>query len=62
MNLNKIAPGPDPPKEIYAVVEIHQGGRNKYEYDSELEIFRLDRVLYSSVQYPGDSQSPTRSR
>jgi len=54
MNLKGIAPGPDPPKAIYAIVEIHQGGRNKYEYDPELEIFRLDRVLYSSVQYPGD--------
>ena len=62
MNLKEIAPGPDPPKAIYTVAEIHQGGRNKYEYDPELEIFRLDRVLCPSVEYPGDSQSPTTSR
>jgi inorganic pyrophosphatase len=54
MDLKEIAPGPNPPETVYAIVEIHQGGRNKYEYDSTLGIFRLDRVLYSSVQYPGD--------
>jgi inorganic pyrophosphatase len=54
MDLKEIAPGPNPPEMVYAIVEIHQGGRNKYEYDPALGIFRLDRVLYSSVQYPGD--------
>lgn len=54
MNLKQMSPGPSPPKVVHAIVEIHQGGRNKYEYDPKLEIFRLDRVLYSSVHYPGD--------
>ena len=36
------------------VVEIPKGSTNKYEYDPELEAFRLDRVLYSPVHYPGD--------
>lgn len=37
-----------------AVIEIPSGSRNKYEYDHERHIYRLDRVLYSSVHYPTD--------
>jgi inorganic pyrophosphatase len=33
MNLTQLAPGPDPPRVVYAIVEIPKGGRNKYEYD-----------------------------
>lgn len=36
------------------VVEIPKNSANKFEYDPELNIFRLDRTLYSSVHYPGD--------
>jgi inorganic pyrophosphatase len=39
---------------IEVVVEIPRGSRNKYEYDHERHIIRLDRVLYSSVHYPTD--------
>lgn len=35
-------------------IEIPRGSRNKYEYDEKEGIFRLDRVLYSSVHYPTD--------
>ncbi|MGH9480802.1 MAG: inorganic diphosphatase [Terriglobales bacterium] len=35
-----------------AVIEIPKGTRTKYEYDTELGVFRLDRVLYSSMFYP----------
>ena len=42
------------PEEINVVVEIPQGSRNKYEYDKENNIFRLDRVLHSAIYYPGD--------
>ena len=52
MNLTLLPPGPDPPRVVYAIVEIAKGGRNKYEYDPKLGLFRLDRVLYSSVHYP----------
>ena len=52
MNLTKLPAGPQPPQVVYAVVEIPRGGRNKYEYDPELELFRLDRVLHSAVHYP----------
>ena len=36
------------------IVEIPKHSTNKYEYDRELGVFRLDRALYSPVHYPGD--------
>jgi inorganic pyrophosphatase len=39
---------------VEAFIEIPRGSRNKYEYDHERGIIRLDRVLYSSVHYPTD--------
>src|SRR6185437_2142696 len=49
-----LAPGRNPPEEVTAVVEIPFGSRNKYELDKTTGIMKLDRVLYSSVHYPGD--------
>ena len=49
-----LAPGRQPPEIITAVIEIPHGSRNKYELDKESGLFRLDRVLYSAVHYPGD--------
>ena len=37
-----------------AIVEIPRGSRNKYEFDPGSASIRLDRVVYSSVHYPGD--------
>ena len=42
------------PARIEAFVEIPKGSRNKYEYDHRAGVFRLDRILYSSVHYPTD--------
>ena len=36
------------------MVEIPRGSRNKYEYDEETHVFRLDRVLSSAVYYNFD--------
>ncbi|MBY0492377.1 MAG: inorganic diphosphatase [Gemmatimonadaceae bacterium] len=36
------------------MIEIPAGSRNKYELDKETGHFKLDRVLYSAVHYPGD--------
>lgn len=36
------------------IVEIPKNSSNKYEYDGELNLFRLDRALYSPLHYPGD--------
>ncbi|MCA0374974.1 MAG: inorganic diphosphatase [Gemmatimonadetes bacterium] len=49
-----IAAGPDAPHLVTAIVEIPAGSRNKYELDKETGHFKLDRVLYSAVHYPGD--------
>ena len=46
--------GPDVPETVNVVVEIPKGSRNKYEFDKETGALRLDRVLYSSIHYPGD--------
>ena len=46
--------GEQAPDSINVIVEIPSGSRNKFEYDKELDIFRLDRALHSPVYYPGD--------
>ncbi|BCU81749.1 inorganic pyrophosphatase [Polycladomyces abyssicola] len=37
---------------VDAFIEIPSGSQNKYEYDKEKGVFRLDRVLYSPMHYP----------
>jgi inorganic pyrophosphatase len=49
-----LTPGKHPPEIVTAVIEIPRGSRNKYELDKDSGLFRLDRVLYSAVHYPGD--------
>ena len=39
---------------IEIFVEIPRGSRNKYEWDTTTGRFRLDRMLFSAVHYPGD--------
>jgi len=34
------------------VVEIPAGSQDKYEYDDELDVIKLDRVLYGAQSYP----------
>lgn len=46
--------GDNAPQSVNIVVEIPQGSVHKYEYDEKLQVFRLDRTLYSPVHYPGD--------
>jgi inorganic pyrophosphatase len=46
--------GPNSPRLINAVIEIPRDSVNKYEYDKQLYVFRLDRTLFSPVHYPGD--------
>ncbi|MCL4380407.1 inorganic diphosphatase [Candidatus Dependentiae bacterium] len=36
------------------MIEIPKGCRNKYEYDDKTGKMRLDRVIFSPVQYPAD--------
>jgi inorganic pyrophosphatase len=44
----------DFPDVVEVVVEIPRGSRNKYEYDMQAGVFRLDRVLSSAVFYNFD--------
>jgi inorganic pyrophosphatase len=46
--------GPNAPSVVYTIVEIPKGSRNKYEYQKHNGVIFLDRVLYSSLHYPGD--------
>ncbi len=39
---------------IDVIIEIPRGSRNKYEYDHEHHIMRLDRRLFTSTGYPAD--------
>ena len=42
------------PDVIEVIVEIPRGSRNKYEWDPEAKVMRLDRVLSSAVFYNFD--------
>lgn len=46
------SPGPEGRVDVF--VEVPMGSRNKYEFDEEAGRFRLDRMLFSAVHYPGD--------
>jgi len=37
---------------VEVFIEIPTGSQNKYEYDKEKGVFKLDRVLYSPMHYP----------
>jgi len=54
VKLYDIDPGPECPEVVRVVIEIPKNSANKYEYDGELGVFRLDRALYSPMHYPGD--------
>jgi inorganic pyrophosphatase len=49
-----LSPGPNPPDQVTAIIEIPAGSRTKYELCKDTGLLRLDRVLYSAVHYPGD--------
>jgi inorganic pyrophosphatase len=54
VKLYDLSPGSDCPEIVRVIIEIPKNSSNKYEYDGELEVFRLDRALYSPLHYPGD--------
>ncbi len=53
MDLSRI-PAQPKPGLVSVLIEIPAGSKNKYEFDKDLNALALDRVLYSSVQYPYD--------
>ncbi|MGB9763274.1 MAG: inorganic diphosphatase [Minisyncoccia bacterium] len=54
MDYSKLKIGDEMPEIIYTLIEIPRGSKNKYEFDLKYETIKLDRVLYSSVYYPGE--------
>ncbi len=46
--------GDHSPKTVNAIIEIPKNTSNKYEYDEEMDIIKLDRVLHSPMFYPVD--------
>jgi inorganic pyrophosphatase len=46
---HELAPG-----LLDVVIEIPRGSRNKYEFDHERGVIRLDRRLFSATVYPAD--------
>lgn len=53
IDLSKIAPQPKPGL-LNVLIEIPGKSHNKYEYDKDLGVLALDRVLFSAVYYPAD--------
>jgi inorganic pyrophosphatase len=54
MHLEKIGPGKRAPDVVNVIIENPEGENNKYEFDKENNVMRLDRVMYSAVFYPTD--------
>ena len=46
--------GKNAPKLVNVIIEIPKDSHNKYEYDEELDLIKLDRVLHSPMHYPVD--------
>lgn len=45
---------PSPMPEVEAYIEIPKGSTNKYEFDTERNMFFLDRALFSPMHYPAE--------
>ncbi len=52
--LHEVSAGKKTPDEINVIVEINKGSKNKYELDKETGLIKLDRVMYTSQDYPFD--------
>ena len=49
-----VAIGKNAPEFVQGIVEIPKNSRAKYELDKESGLLILDRVLYSSINYPAN--------
>jgi inorganic pyrophosphatase len=55
VNIDKIAPGFNPPHDVNVLVEVPVGGEPiKYEIDKEAGVLVVDRFLYTAMRYPGN--------
>ena len=55
MNIwHNVSPERIKPEDFLAVIEITRGDKKKYELDKETGCIILDRILYTSMQYPAN--------
>jgi inorganic pyrophosphatase len=55
MRIDKIAIGINPPDDINVLIEVPIGGEPvKYEMDKDSGTMFVDRMLYTSMRYPGN--------
>lgn len=55
MNLwHDVSPGENYPDELNTVIEIPRGSKNKFEIDKETGMIALDRVTYTTQDFPFD--------
>lgn len=47
-----VSVGEEQPNVVQSIIEIPQGSKAKYELDKASGMLRLDRVLFSSLNYP----------
>ncbi len=50
--LDKIKPWANEGETINVIVEIQKGSKNKYEFDKETGLIKLDRVMFTGQDYP----------
>ncbi len=46
--------GSEAPEVCQAIIEVPRGSQNKYEFDHEQGVVKLDRVLFAPMFYPCD--------
>lgn len=46
--------GDEAPRILNAIIEIPKGSKAKYELDKKSGLIKMDRILFSSVQYPAN--------
>ncbi len=44
--------GENPPEDVYVFIEVPKGSNIKCEYDFEMNVIRVDRVLHTASFYP----------
>ncbi len=54
MNLSNLPIGIHSPDVVNIIIEVPAGNRNKYEYDEDLHIIKVDRVGSTAMAHPYD--------
>jgi len=54
MNIKGLPRGDKYPEQFNLVIEMPKNSHNKYEYDEELDIIKIDRVFFTAMALPYD--------